>query len=105
VPEITGRTIVILTVSDVARSATWYGELLGMEERGRDVSQDGRVEQILLLEPRTGLPSYTANAMITLRDPDNIQLEFFVGYRPLGHPSTALSRPDDLRIRRGLSPL
>ena len=28
-------------------------------------------------------PSYTKNAMLTFRDPDNIQLEFFWPHRPL----------------------
>jgi len=129
VPEITGQ-VVILTVSSVIRSASWYGDLLSMEERGRYVRPDGHLQQVSLVEPRTGLelclvshasgpesfdelragldhleflvagrsdldawaerldelgvahsgvkePPYTANAMITFRDPDNIQLEFF----------------------------
>jgi catechol 2,3-dioxygenase-like lactoylglutathione lyase family enzyme len=129
VPGITGQ-VVILTVSSVVKSAAWYGGLLGMEERGRYVRPDGHVQQVSLVEPRTGLelclvshapdpgsfdefragldhleflvagrsdldawaarldehgvahsgvkePPYTSNAMITFRDPDNIQLEFF----------------------------
>ncbi|HEX5495702.1 MAG TPA: VOC family protein [Mycobacteriales bacterium] len=128
---ITGRLVVILTVSDPERSAAWYGELLGAEETGRYVHPDGRVGQVCLTERQSGLeiclvghasnpgeafseyrsgldhleflvpsrddldawatrldtlaidhsgvkqPSYTSNAMITFRDPDNIQLEFF----------------------------
>lgn len=131
-PEITGQTIVILTVGDAVRSASWYGDLLGMRERGRYVRPDGHVAQVFLVEPRSGLPlclvdhgrgqepepfdeyragldhleflvarrtdldawtvrlddlgivhsgvkepPYTSNAMITFRDPDLIQLEFF----------------------------
>ncbi len=125
-----GQTIVNLTVTDAARSAAWYRNLLGMDERDRYVMPSGHVEQVVLIEPRTGLalclvshargpdrfdehrvgldhleflvahrsdldawaarlddlaivhsgikePQYTANAMITFRDPDNIQLEFF----------------------------
>jgi catechol 2,3-dioxygenase-like lactoylglutathione lyase family enzyme len=122
---------VVLTVRDPDASAAWYAELLGMRERGRDLLPDGRVAQVSLAEPRSGLalclvghaanpgerfsefrtgldhmeflvadradldawasrldtlgiehsgvkePSYTANAMIVFRDPDNIQLEFF----------------------------
>lgn len=128
-PDISGQ-IVILTVSDVDRSAAWYCALLGAQEAGRHVEPDGRGAQVLLAWPRSGLqlclvqhaadpgtfdefragldhleflvaqrrdleawasrldelgihhsgvkePSYTANAMITFRDPDNIQLEFF----------------------------
>ena len=128
---ITGRLVVVLTVSDPDFSAAWYAGLLGMQERGRYVHPDGRVGQVCLTEPQSGLaiclvghaanpggpfsefrtgldhleflvssradldawaerldtlgighsgvkePAYTTNAMITFRDPDNIQLEFF----------------------------
>lgn len=129
-PAITGRLVVTLTVTDLARSATWYSRLLGaVEHRYADAA--GRLRQVTLTEPssrlelclvsyptgpgdrfseyRTGLdhleflvatreqldlwaarldqldiahsgvkePSYTANRLITFRDPDNIQLEFF----------------------------
>ena len=128
---ITGRLVVILTVRDPEASAAWYAELLGMTERGRYVHPDGRLGQVCLAEPASGLaiclvghaanqgeafsefrtgldhleflvatradldawaerldalgidnsgvktPAYTSNAMITFRDPDNIQLEFF----------------------------
>lgn len=130
-PSITGRVEVNLTVRDPARSAAWYAELLGMQERYDFVSADGHMRYICLFEPsselvlclvghatnpgepfsefRTGLdhleflvarrddlqewaerldelgiahsgpkePAWTQNAMLTLRDPDNIQLEFF----------------------------
>jgi glyoxylase I family protein len=129
VPGITGQ-VVILTVSSAVKSAVWYADLLGMAERGRYVRPDGHLQQVSLVEPRTGLelclvshapdagafdefragldhleflvadrgdldawaarldehgvahsgvkePPCTANAMITFRDPDNIQLEFF----------------------------
>jgi glyoxylase I family protein len=128
-PDIAGQ-VVILTVSDVDRSATWYCDLLGMEETSRYVQPDGHVALAHLTEPRSGVelclvahrpggggfdefrigldhleflvaqrndldswaerldelgirhsgvkePPYTANAMLTFRDPDNIQLEFF----------------------------
>jgi catechol 2,3-dioxygenase-like lactoylglutathione lyase family enzyme len=128
VPDITGQ-VVILTVSDAARSAAWYSELLGLAEVGRYAEPDGRGLQVVLAHgnglqlglvqhaasapvfdefcagldhleflvasrrdldawaarldqlgvAHSGIkePSYTSNAMITFRDPDNIQLEFF----------------------------
>jgi len=132
VPRIAGQ-VVILTVSDADRSASWYRDLLGMDEISRYVQPDGHVAQVHLLERlssvelclvdhrsgqdgfdefRIGLdhleflvahrddldawvarldelgirhsgvkePPYTPNAMVTFRDPDNIQLEFF--WRP-----------------------
>jgi glyoxylase I family protein len=120
-PRIAGQ-IVILTVTDVDRSAAWYCDLLGMDETGRYVQPDGHLAQVCLAEqfsgvelclvdhqsrqatfdefqigldhleldtwvarldelgiPHSGVkePPYTANAMVTFRDPDNIQLEFF----------------------------
>jgi catechol-2,3-dioxygenase len=131
VPSISGRVEVNLTVRDPASSATWYSELLGLEELYDFTGEDGRMRYIALIEPRsqfvlclvghqehsrerfsefrTGLdhleflvdrredlnewaeklnrlgvshsgvkqPEYTSNAMLTFRDPDNIQLEFF----------------------------
>jgi catechol 2,3-dioxygenase-like lactoylglutathione lyase family enzyme len=131
VPPITGRVEVNLTVREPARSAAWYAELLGMQQRYDHTSDDGRLRYICLTEPmsalvlclvghatnngqpfsetNTGLdhleflvarredlnewaarldqlgiphsgvgqPGYTPNAMLTFRDPDNIQLEFF----------------------------
>ena len=131
VPGITGRIEVNLTVRDPAASASWYSELLGMEELYDSTSDDGRLCYVALVEPasrlvlclvghadnqgqpfselHTGLdhleflvdrredldewaarldelgvehsgvkePGYTANAMLTFRDPDNIALEFF----------------------------
>lgn len=128
-PDIAGQ-VVILTVSDVDRSAAWYCDLLGMEETSRYVQPDGHIALVHLAGPRSGVevclvahrsggggfderrigldhleflvarrsdldawaarldvlgihhsgvkePSYTPNAMLTFRDPDNIQLEFF----------------------------
>ncbi|SRR6266568_3935478 len=121
-PGIAGQ-VVVLTVSDVDRSAAWYRDLLGMEETSRYVQPDGYVGLVHLSEPRSGVelclvahrsggggfdefrvgldhleflvpqrgdlddlgiphsgvkePPYTANAMLTFRDPDNIQPEFF----------------------------
>ena len=131
VPSISGRVEVNLTVCDPASSATWYSELLGLDELYDFLGEDGRMRYIALVEPksqlvlclvghqehsgerfsefRTGLdhleflverredldewadrldrlgiehsgvkePGYTHNAMLTFRDPDNIQLEFF----------------------------
>ena len=130
VARITGQLIVILTVTDLRRSAEWYRELFGAREHVY-VNADGVLAQVTLGEPASGLqlclvshregpdepfselrpgldhleflvperadldrwserldclgighsgvkvPSYTANAMLTFRDPDNIQLEFF----------------------------
>jgi len=118
-------------VTDRDRSAIWYRQLLDMTVRRENVSPDGSVRDVCLVEPNTGLeiclveyasgsrepfdefrpgldhleflvanrsdlddwaarldalgiphsgvkePSYTQNAMITFRDPDNVQLEFF----------------------------
>lgn len=129
-PGITGRLVITLTVTNLSRSADWYGQLLGAREH-RDVDPDGKLRQVALIEPRSGLelclvsypsqsrttfsefragmdhlefivatrnqlddwvtrldhlgiehsgikaPDYTNNRMITFRDPDNIQLEFF----------------------------
>jgi glyoxylase I family protein len=130
VRALTGRMVVILTVSDLAHSERWYRELLALETH-RYVECDGSIGQVTMHEPRTGLelclvhhhdapdeafnearigldhleflverredlddwvarldelgiahsgvktPPYTSNAMVTFRDPDNIQLEFF----------------------------
>lgn len=130
-PSITGRVEVNLTVRDPVRSAAWYAELLGMEQRYAFDPADGRPHYVCLTEPRSGLvlclvghpgndgepfdeahtgldhlellvesredlavwasrldelgiahsgvkePPYTRNAMLTFRDPDHIQLEFF----------------------------
>jgi len=129
-PSITGKLVVTLTVRDLRRSANWYGALLAAREHVY-VDQGGRLAQVTLNEPTSGLqlclvshpagseepfsearpgldhleflvarrgdldswverldrlgiqhsgvkePSYTTNAMLTFRDPDNIQLEFF----------------------------
>jgi glyoxylase I family protein len=136
---ITGEIVVILTVLDPERSAAWYARLLDLRESGRYVHSDGRVGQVCLTEPRSGLqiclvghaanageafderrvgldhieflvagrgdlddwasrldslgighsgvkePAYGPNAMLTFRDPDNIQLEFF--WKAVGRPS------------------
>jgi catechol 2,3-dioxygenase-like lactoylglutathione lyase family enzyme len=136
---ITGEIVVILTVTDPEHSAAWYARLLGMREAGRYVHPDGRVGQVCLTEPHSGLeiclvgyaadtgepfdehragldhleflvpsrvdlddwaarldalgighsgvqePAYGPNVMITFRDPDNIQLEFF--WKAAGQPS------------------
>jgi catechol 2,3-dioxygenase-like lactoylglutathione lyase family enzyme len=130
-PSISGRVEVNLTVRDPTASASWYAELLGMEQLYDFTSRDGGMRYIALVEPnsrlvlclvghagnpgdafsemRTGLDhleflvdqrkdldawadrlrqlgiehsgvkelDYTQNAMLTFRDPDNIQLEFF----------------------------
>jgi len=131
-PCIAGQ-VVILTVSNADRSATWYCDLLGMDETSRYVQPDGHVALVNLAERRSGVelclvdhrsgpaafdefrigldhleflvahrddldawvtrldelgirhsgvkePSCTPNAMVTFRDPDNIQLEF--SWRP-----------------------
>jgi glyoxylase I family protein len=129
VPDICGQ-VVVLTVSDAARSARWYCDLFDFTEIGRyedahdrglqvGLGHAGSGMQLYLVqhgieatsfdERRSGLdhlefivprrsdldvwcarldslgiahsgikePTYTTNAMITFRDPDNIQLEFF----------------------------
>ncbi|HXL88115.1 MAG TPA: hypothetical protein VN969_03880 [Streptosporangiaceae bacterium] len=37
----------------------------------------GRLDELGITHSGIKGPSYTSNAMITFRDPDNIQLEFF----------------------------
>lgn len=130
-PSISGRVEVNLTVSDPGTSASWYSQLLGLEQLYDYTGADARMRYIALYEPssqlvlclvghvenqaerfsefRTGLdhlefvvdhredldewaarldqlsiehsgvkaPEYTKNAMLTFRDPDGIQLEFF----------------------------
>lgn len=129
-PALTGQLIAILTVTDAARSASWYESLLEGRESSRYEATDGTVQVILTVpavhlelclvsrptrgsdlfdERRVGLdhlefvvatheelsrwshhldrlgivhsgikePTYSQSAMITLRDPDNIQLEFY----------------------------
>jgi catechol 2,3-dioxygenase-like lactoylglutathione lyase family enzyme len=129
--SISGRIEVNLTVRDPARSAAWYSELLGLEQRYDHASDDGQLRYVvvqdlaigfilglvghasssgeafnetntgldhleLLVERREDLDEwaarldelgiahsgikdldYTPNRMLTFRDPDNIQLEFF----------------------------
>ena len=60
---ITGAVVVILTVTDVERSAAWYAELLGMREAGRYVDPDGRVGQVCLAEPRCACKSASSATM------------------------------------------
>jgi glyoxylase I family protein len=55
VPDITGRLEVNLTVRDPAASASWYSELLGMEELYDHTSDDGRMRYVALVDPRTEL--------------------------------------------------
>lgn len=129
-PAVSGRLIVALTVTDVARSQSWYAALLGAEAVSHYRSPDGTLQAVLrdhisglelclisrnsvsddlFDEHRVGLdhlefvvdsreeldlwashldllgvwhsgvkePAYSPAAMITLRDPDNIQLEFY----------------------------
>ena len=130
-PSITGYLAPTLTVTSLARSVSWYQEVLDLTIGREYEPPDKRQRDACLLEPRTGLeiclveysggpqdafnefipgldhleflvaertdldewaqrldslgiahsavkePPYTQNAMITFRDPDNIQLEFF----------------------------
>src|ERR1700716_2679905 len=55
VPSITGRVEINLTVPDPVRSAAWYAELLGMQQRYDFAGADGRMRYICLVEPRIGL--------------------------------------------------
>lgn len=126
-----GRVEVNLTVRDPARSAAWYSELLGLEQRYDHTSDDGQLRYVVVQDlaigfvlglvghgtnsgaafdetttgldhleflvdrredldewvvrldelgvPHSGVKQlhYTPNRMLTFRDPDNIQLEFF----------------------------
>lgn len=53
-PALTGRLVVILTVTDADRSAAWYKKLLGIEESSRYGSSNGRL-QVVIEEPTTKL--------------------------------------------------
>ena len=129
--QITGGLSPTLTVTDLARSVSWYRDLLDMTVRREYEPPDRSQRDACLVESRSGLeiclveytsgprepfnefrpgldhleflvadradldgwaehldrlgiahsgvkePSYSRNAMITFRDPDNIQLEFF----------------------------
>ncbi len=126
-----GRVEVNLSVRDPVRSAAWYSELLGLEQRYDYTSDDGQIRYVVVQnlsvgfvlglvghntnsgnefdETNTGLDhleflvdrredldewaarldergiphsgvkdlDHTPNRMLTFRDPDNIQLEFF----------------------------
>ena len=130
-PRITSRIEVNLTVRDPGRSAAWYSELLGLQQRYDRTSDDGLLRYVVLHDPASGFSlglvghaansgdafdetstgldhleflvdhredldewaerldalgvahsgikdlDYTPNRMLTFRDPDNIQLEFF----------------------------
>jgi glyoxylase I family protein len=145
-PRVTGQLVVILTVTDAARSATWYEALLGAYEASR-YGEPGGSMQVVIGAPSIGLelcfasragsepdafderrvgldhleflvasraeldrwvdhldylgvehsgvkePAYSSAAMITLRDPDNIQLEL---YWP-GQPRSGPQRSEDMR--------
>lgn len=86
-PDITGEFIVVLTVTDPARSAVWYGDLLGMQEEGRHVRPDGHVAQVSLVERRSGLRLCVVDHSSNPGDPFNEcrtgldHLEFLVGGR------------------------
>ena len=54
-PSITGRVEISLTVRDPVRSAGWYIELLGMEQRYDFDPADGRPHYVCLTEPTSGL--------------------------------------------------
>jgi hypothetical protein len=93
VASITGAVTIILTVTDPERSAAWYARLLGLRKTGRyaqptwTTGQRGRTTRPDALgidcsgvkQPHRG-PS----AMITFRDPDNIQLKVFWNRWPAG---------------------
>jgi hypothetical protein len=51
---ITGRLVITLTVTDLPRSATWYHQLLNAEEH-RNADPDGKLRQVTLIEPTSGL--------------------------------------------------
>lgn len=129
-PTLTGQLVVTFTVSDAARSAAWYGELLNGQESSRYAEPNGTLQVVvdvatadlqlcfvsrpdrssegfdelsigldhleLLVRARKDLaewcerlddlgiahsgikePTYSNAAMVTFRDPDNIQLEFY----------------------------
>jgi glyoxylase I family protein len=131
VARLTGRLAPVLSVREAGSSARWYVEVLGFEVRGEFAGPDGRVHDVYLVQPDSGielclvghhdnrgdpfnelvtgldhleflvderrdLEEWVAqldelgiahsglkvapaskNAMVTFRDPDNIQLELF----------------------------
>jgi glyoxylase I family protein len=91
VPSITGQLEVNLSVRDPARSAAWYAQLLGMQERYDFTSSDGRMRYICLIEPRSKLVlclvGHAAN-------PGDALSEFRTG---LDHLEFLVERCEDLR--------
>lgn len=49
-----GRVEVNLTVRDPARSAAWYGELLGLEQRYDYTSDDGQLRYVVVQDLAIG---------------------------------------------------
>src|SRR3954464_1346672 len=50
-PPITGRIEINLTVRDPVRSAAWYRELLGLQQRYDYTSDDGELRYVVLGDP------------------------------------------------------
>jgi glyoxylase I family protein len=55
VPSISGRAEVNLTVSNPATSASWYAEVLDLEELYDFTGADGQMRYVALHEPKSGL--------------------------------------------------
>lgn len=54
-PSISGRIEVNLTVRDPVRSAAWYSELLGLEQRYDYTSDDGQLRYVVVQNLAIGL--------------------------------------------------
>jgi catechol 2,3-dioxygenase-like lactoylglutathione lyase family enzyme len=87
VPSISGRVEVNLTVRDPVRSAAWYSELLGLEQRYDHTSDDGQlryvVVQNLAIGFILGLVGHAANSGAALNETSTglDHLEFLVDRR------------------------
>ena len=86
-PPITGRIEVNLTVCDPGRSAAWYCELLGLEQRSDYTSEDGQLRYVVLRDPASsfilGLVGHGTNSGDTFDETNTglDHLEFLVDHR------------------------
>ena len=55
-PSISGGVEISLTVSDPSASASWYSELLGLEELYDFTGPDGRMRYVRVHVHRRGVP-------------------------------------------------
>ena len=102
VPSITGRLEVNLTVPDPARSAVWYAELFGMEQRYAYRPADSKVSYLCLGEPDSGLilclVGHTASAGDLSLNAADLH-EWAARLDDLGIPHSGVNQPRIPRMR------